>query len=80
MSGGGGPFVGAAVYGVREAVPGAVVRVSGAGETVPGASATVPREEAVPFSAESRHLARELLDAPQELVIVCRLANAQEHG
>jgi hypothetical protein len=64
----------------QEKRPGAVVRVPGAGPKVSGTGTTVPGEGAVPLSAESRYLARELLDAPQKLLIVRPLANARERG
>jgi hypothetical protein len=57
----------------RRAVPGTGGTVSRAGTTVPG-------EGEVPFSAESRHLARQFLCVPQEFGIVRRLANDRERG
>jgi hypothetical protein len=41
---------------------------------------TVSGRGAVALSSESRHPAREFLDAPQKLVVVRQLANARECG
>jgi hypothetical protein len=63
---------------VEAAVSGAGGRVPGTGWTVLGAGTAVSGEGAV--SAQSRHPAREFLDAPQKLVLVRRFAYARERG
>jgi hypothetical protein len=70
---GGRPVAGAAVSGAGVKVPGTRWTVSGAGTTVSG-------EGAVPLSAESRDPAREFLEAPQKLGVVCWLTNDRERG